>query len=85
MLAETFTTNPDDFESTRCIHGTPVTRGRSKNSNIRSFSGRTRFCLMPFVTRVTPGTVDVNISAAAKAIMKACKEQIGYKICEHQL
>ena len=70
MPAETFTTNSDDFEST--------SRGRSKNSKIRSFNGQTRFCSMPFVTRVTPGTVDVKISAAAKAVMKACKVQNGY-------
>ena len=55
-----------------------LTRGRSTNSKIRSFSGRTRFCSMPFVTLVTPGTVDVKICAAAKEIVKARKVQSGY-------
>ena len=34
---------------------------------------------MPFVSRVTPGTVNVKISAAKKAVMKACEVQNGYK------
>ena len=57
------------------VHGPPVTRGRLKNSKIRSFNGRTHFCSIPLVT---PGTVDVNISAAAKAVMKTCKVQNRY-------
>ena len=75
MSAETFTTNSDDFNQP----GTwaPRSRSRSKNNKIRSFNGRTRFCLMPFVTRVTHGTVAVKISAARKAVMKACKVQNG--------
>ena len=56
-----------------------MTRGRSKNKKIWSFNGQTHFCLMPFVSRVTPGTVNVKISAAKKAVMKACKVQNGYK------
>ena len=77
MFAETFTAKSDNFESTRYMAPLPVIRGRSKNRKIRSFNGRTRFFFfffsIPFVTRVNPGTVDVKISVAAKAVVKACK------------
>ena len=43
------------------VYGPPVTRSRSKNSKISPFNGRTRFCLMPVVTRLTPGTVNVTL------------------------
>ena len=64
--------------TTSNLHRPPVTRSRSKNSKIMSFKGRTRFCSMSFATRVTPGTVHVKISAAAKVVMKECKVQNGY-------
>ena len=65
----------------------PVTRGRlkKKNSKIRSFNGRTRFCSMSCVTRVTPETVDVKIRNAGNADVKARRVQNGYSICEHRL
>ena len=65
MPAETFTTNTDDFEMTRYMipH---FKRSCSKTSKTRSFNGRTRFCPMPVVTQVTPGTVSVRISDAAQ-------------------
>ena len=59
-------------------HGTQVTRGRSTNSKTMSFNGQTHLCSMPFVIRVTPGTVDVKISAAAKTVVKARKVQNGH-------
>ena len=48
------------------VHGPQVTKGRSKTSKTRSFNDRTRFCPMPIVTWVTPGTVDVIINDAAQ-------------------
>ena len=44
-------------------------------SKVRSFNGRTRFCSIPFVIRVTPETIDLKISAAAKVVVKARKLQ----------
>ena len=65
MPAETFTSNSDDFETTRYMDGPPVTKGPSKTSKTRSLNDRTRFCPMPIVTWVTPGTVDVRIRGTA--------------------
>ena len=66
MPGESFTLNSDDIETTRYILGPPVTKDRPNTSKTRSLNGRTRLCLTPFVTRVTPGTVNVRISDATQ-------------------
>ena len=75
MHAEIFTTNSDDFKSAR-YDEPPVTSDVRKTVKLGHLM--TRFSSMPFVTQVASGTVDVKISAAAKAVVKACKVQNGY-------
>ena len=53
-----------DFETTRYIP--TVIRSRLKTSKTMSFNDLCRFCSMPNVALMTPGTADVRISNAAQ-------------------
>ena len=64
MSAETFTSHSDDFETTWCTD--PCEKKVAQTpEQLCHFKDRTRFCPMPIVTCVTPGTVYDRISDAA--------------------
>ena len=77
MSPETFTTNSDDFESTGIW--SPCDKRSLKTVKLGHLMARLVSILCHLVTRVTPGTVDVKISAASKALVKACKYKIDIK------